>query len=175
MKKGRLIIFSGLPGSGKSTLATQLASTLGATYLRIDTVEQALRDVCGIKEVEGMGYRLSYRIAQENLRLGLTVIADSVNPEEFTRDEWNAVATDVGSDFINVEIFCSIASEHKSRVENRGPSVKGASPPTWADVQSRDFHAWTDERIAIDTAGSSVETSFRELLELVETKLRVEN
>ena len=57
-----LYIFSGLPGTGKSTLAPRLASRLDAMYLRIDTVEQALRDVCGIR-VEGEGYRLGYRLA----------------------------------------------------------------------------------------------------------------
>ncbi|MFP5386577.1 MAG: AAA family ATPase [Bacteriovoracia bacterium] len=45
MKKGTLIIFSGLPGSGKSTLASLLATHLKATYLRIDTLEQGLKDV----------------------------------------------------------------------------------------------------------------------------------
>ena len=38
-----LIIFSGLPGSGKSTIARALARRLGAVYLRIDTIEQAIR------------------------------------------------------------------------------------------------------------------------------------
>ena len=39
-----LIIFSGLPGSGKSTIARALAKRLGAVYLRIDTIEQAIRE-----------------------------------------------------------------------------------------------------------------------------------
>ena len=38
-----LIIFSGLPGSGKSTIARALARRLRAVYLRIDTIEQAIR------------------------------------------------------------------------------------------------------------------------------------
>ena len=38
-----LIIFGGLPGSGKSTIARALALRLGAVYLRIDTIEQAIR------------------------------------------------------------------------------------------------------------------------------------
>jgi len=48
MGTGTLIIFAGLPGSGKSTLAAKLASRLAAAYLRIDTIEQGLRDVCGL-------------------------------------------------------------------------------------------------------------------------------
>ena len=39
-----LIIFGGLPGTGKTAIAQQLARELGAVYLRIDSMEQAIRD-----------------------------------------------------------------------------------------------------------------------------------
>ena len=84
-------IFSGLPGSGKSTLAKGLAKAIGAVYLRIDTIEQALRDLCNFK-VEGEGYRLSYRIAKDNLLTGNNVVADSCNPIELTRVEFEEIA-----------------------------------------------------------------------------------
>ncbi|WP_323055028.1 AAA family ATPase, partial [Brucella intermedia] len=38
-----LIILGGLPASGKSTIAQALAVRIGACYLRVDTVEQAIR------------------------------------------------------------------------------------------------------------------------------------
>lgn len=82
-----LYIFSGLPASGKSTLAKLLARKIGAMYLRVDTVEQGLRDLCNVK-VEGEGYRLSYRVIRDNLELGVSCIADSCNPIELTRQEW---------------------------------------------------------------------------------------
>ena len=40
-----LIALGGLPGVGKSTLATSLARRIGAVHLRIDTIEQAMRNV----------------------------------------------------------------------------------------------------------------------------------
>lgn len=40
-----LYIFSGLPDSGKTTLARMIARQFQATYLRIDTIEQTLRDL----------------------------------------------------------------------------------------------------------------------------------
>jgi chloramphenicol 3-O-phosphotransferase len=40
----RLIVFAGLPGSGKSSIARGLAKQLGAVWLRIDSIEQAIRE-----------------------------------------------------------------------------------------------------------------------------------
>lgn len=60
---------------------------------------------------------LAYRIAQENLRIGNSVIADSVNSIALTRREWNRVAEEVGAPFINVEIICSDEKVHRHRVE----------------------------------------------------------
>ena len=94
-----LYIFSGLPGVGKTTLAEKLAENLNATFLRIDTVEQGLRDICSFN-VQGEGYRLSYRIAKDNLQIGNDVIADSCNPIELTRFEWQEVAISADARFI---------------------------------------------------------------------------
>lgn len=171
MEKGTLIIFSGLPGSGKSTMAAKLASAIQAVYIRIDTVEQGLRDICEISQIDGKGYRLSYRIAQENLQLGNNVIADSVNPEDFTRKEWNGVAEEIGATYLNVEVFCSDEGEHKFRVENRVSSVPGLQLPTWSDVSSSTYHDWKEDRIKLDTSGKSPEQSFEELLAKVNDRI----
>jgi len=56
MKVPTLYIFSGLPGSGKSTLAKLLSQKISAMYVRIDTIEQGLRDLCNF-DVEGEGYQ----------------------------------------------------------------------------------------------------------------------
>jgi predicted kinase len=62
-----------------------LANYLGGAYLRIDSIEQAVRDSGVVnKALDDLGYRISYSVAQDNLRLGRTVIADSVNPIQIT-------------------------------------------------------------------------------------------
>src|SRR5262245_23376140 len=106
-----LIVLSGLPGVGKTTIARELAAALPAVHLRIDSIEQALR-VCGV-EVQGEGYAVAYAIAQDNLRIGRTVIADCVNPWPLTRDEWRSVAERAGTGVVEVEIICSDVEEHK--------------------------------------------------------------
>jgi len=74
-----LIIFGGLPGTGKTVIARELAGQLSAVYFRIDSIEQAIRDSGVVsKPLDDVGYRIGYTVAEDNLRLGRTVIADSV-------------------------------------------------------------------------------------------------
>ncbi len=108
MANGTLYIFAGLTGAGKTTLAQQLAASLGAVYLRIDTLEQGLRELCQVNP-QGEGYGLAWRLAADNLALGLSVVADSCNPIQLSRDEWQRVAVQVGADYINIEVICSDA------------------------------------------------------------------
>lgn len=158
-----LLIFSGLPASGKSTLAQEIAKQTQSVYLRIDTIEQALRDLYRI-DVQGEGYGLAYRIAADNLRLGLSVVADSCNPVELTRSEWESVARNAGTGHLNIEVVCSDAEEHRRRVESRITDVAGLKLPAWNDVQNREYHEWESDRIVIDTAGQSVRESADEVL-----------
>ncbi|MCG3729132.1 adenylyl-sulfate kinase [Vibrio cincinnatiensis] len=159
-----LYIFSGLPGSGKSTLAQLLAKRIGAVYLRIDTVEQGLRDLCHFK-VESEGYRLSYRIAQDNLIVGNCVIADSCNPIALTRHEWQEVAESTGARFINIEIRCSDLAEHEYRINTRRCSISTLQQPTWQQVQARYYEPWNSDVIHLDTAGKAIAFSLSELSE----------
>jgi len=166
MPDPRLIIFSGLPGAGKTTLAKRLAAHLGAVYLRADTIEAALRDG-GIADVGGLGYSVGYVSATENLRLGNSVVADSVNPWQLTRDAWRRAAAVAGRSWVDVEIICSDPHEHRRRVEERAIDIPSLTPPTWQQVLDRDYHPWTDRCMQIDTAGVTIEAAFDELLRSV--------
>src|SRR5262245_36029931 len=101
-----LYIFGGLPGTGKSALSRHLARSLKAVYLRVDTIEQALREAGG-HVIGPEGYTIAYRIAEGNLALDLHVVADTVNPLQITRAAWRAVAARAGVPFVEIEVVCS--------------------------------------------------------------------
>ena len=161
-----LIIFGGLPGTGKTTIARELARQIGAMHLRIDSIEQAIRD-CAPDAVgldEG-GYRVAYAIAEDNLRVGQTVVADSVNPLKITRDAWRAVGQRAQAETMEIEVVCSDSREHRARVETRKPDISGLRPPNWEQVISREYHPWDREHIVIDTANRSLEQNIKILRE----------
>jgi len=166
-----LIILSGLPGTGKSAIARELARQIGAVYLRIDSIEQAIRDSTAFTEpLNEAGYCVAYALAEDNLRLDRTVIADSVNPLEVTRNAWRAVGNKAGVRVVEVELVCSDAGEHRRRVEQRVSDIPGLRLPTWADVEAREYHAWDREHLTIDTAVDSVEQGVRSIRELLEER-----
>jgi predicted kinase len=161
-----LYIFSGLPGVGKTVLAKALAEKTKSVYLRIDTIEQAIRDLCAF-DVQGEGYRLAYRIAEDNLRLGNSVVADSCNPWDLTRREWQQAAVNSDADYINIEVICSDKTEHRRRIESRKSDIPGLVLPDWENVSSRKYETWESPRILVDTAGKTVVESVSCLFSLL--------
>jgi predicted kinase len=164
----RLIVFAGLPGTGKSTLARALASEIGAAWIRIDSIEQAIRDA-GVPPGSGddAGYRVAYAMALDNLRVGRDVIGDSVNPWMLTRNAWRNVGLRAGARVVEVETLCTDLVEHRRRVETRTSEVPGLIPPDWQAAIGRDYHPWERDHLILDTTRHSVPACIELILKLV--------
>lgn len=161
-----LYIFSGLPGTGKSTLSAALSQVLRAAYLRVDVVEQAMR--VSDAWVDGpVGYIVCYELAAENLRLGLDVVADTVNPIGETREAWRNVAQALEVPYAEIEVVCSDDDEHRHRIDSRVADIAGLALPTWEEVRSRRYDVWDRDHILIDTAHQTVSESLMTLFERV--------
>ena len=169
-----LYIFGGLPATGKSELAKFVATSLQAVYLRIDTIEQTLKD-SGSKELYDEGYQVGFSVASDNLKNGLSVVADSTNPVKASRDAWVNIATRANTPYTEIEVVCSNLIEHQHRVENRKSDISGLSLPDWRSVITRRYEPWHTPRIVIDTAGKTPTQSKAELLNSLYNKANAQN
>jgi predicted kinase len=138
--------------------------------LRIDSIEQAIRDCDPAQSHNEAGYRIAYAIAEDNLRIGRTVVADSVNPLEITREAWREVGRRVQVRTVEIEVICSDPEEHHRRVVQRTGDFTGLKLPTWQEVVEREYQPWHREHILVDTATQRVEESVRWLQRILQQK-----
>src|ERR1700745_2214818 len=114
-----LIVLGGLPGTGKTTVAKAPGPQLDAVHLRVDTIEQALRSCAVLKtDVGPAGYVVAYRLAEDNLRIGRVVVADSVNSLQVTRDAWLSVAEQASTKVAEVEFRISRSIQIRRREQS---------------------------------------------------------
>lgn len=158
MTAGGLIALAGLPGAGKTTVSRLLARRIGAAWLRVDTVEGAMRRAgLSFELIGASGYDALMALAADNLANGLAVVADGVNPVEASRAGWRDAAARAGAPILEVEVVCSDPDEHRRRVEGRGEGVPGLPRVTWAWVADCGYEPWTRERLVVDTARTTPE------------------
>lgn len=124
-----LIIIGGLPGTGNTTIARALAKCATIQSSKIYELLAMLKS-----EVGPAGYMVAYGIAEDNLTLGNTIIADSVNCLKVTRDAWLSVAVRSAVPAVEIEVVCSNKNEHRRRVETRVTDVQGLRKPTWEEL-----------------------------------------
>ncbi|WAP66875.1 AAA family ATPase [Jiella pelagia] len=166
-----LVVLSGLPGVGKSSVARALAGRLSAVWLRIDSIEQAIL-ASGVVpgSIDDAGYRAAMATASDNLSIGLSVVADCVNPWMEPRDAWRDLGVASGAMVVEVELICRDEAEHRRRIEDRRHLHPGEGHPDWQSVIGRDYRPWGRGRLVVDTAGRPTAACTEDILAAVSTQ-----
>jgi len=148
----RLVVLAGLPGVGKSTLARELARALGATWLRVDTIEAALLKAGLPRSFEtGLAaYVAAADLAVEALGVGSDVVIDAVNGVAEARRLWRRVAQRTGARRYVVELRCDDRAEHRHRVEARARPTPPLPSPSWSEVLAREYVPWREPILSVD-------------------------
>jgi len=143
----RLILTCGLPGAGKTTLATRLAAERGAVRLTKDEWLWAIGSSPWDEPAREKVEQELWRLAQEILRLGVSVVLDFGLWARSERDELRAAARDLG---VGVELHFLDApvDERWRRIEARN------SKPPWDrhPIGRADLDRWTGQFQAPDAA-----------------------
>jgi len=157
-----LTVVGGLPAVGKTTVCREVLSLRAQarpqsrppTWLRIDSIEQALRDsgemLPGMPA--GAGYYAAAAVARDVLASGGDVLVECVNPLPLTRRLWEETASAVDARFLTVELICSDVAEHRRRAQQRVSDIEGLELPDWQAVERRDYAPWPEADLRLDTA-----------------------
>jgi predicted kinase len=133
---GRLIIICGLPGSGKTTLAKRLEKSLRAVRLAPDEWMDALSINLYDEESRGRIETLQWKLGQELLKLGLTVIIEWGTWGKSERDTLREDARKLGA-AVELHYLTAPPNILFERIQQRGmenPPIKFKDILRWAEI-----------------------------------------
>jgi predicted kinase len=128
---------------------------LSIPVFSIDPIEAAMwRGGLAKTETGIAAYEVAVALADEQLRLGHSVIIDAVNPVGAARAAWRALSTKYRADLKIIECICADEATHRQRIEARIRNIDGMPEISWTRVLQRraEYEPWTDRRLTLDTS-----------------------
>lgn len=169
--KTRLILLSGLPGSGKSTLAEAVAKELKLPIFSVDPIEASIikANIPKSFETGHAAYLVAETLAEEQFKLGQSVVIDAVNAEEEAKDVWRKLAERRNIPLVVIECVTGDIELHKKRIETRVRNLHGIPEITWERVQNRKaaYTEWKEPTLKLDTA-NELQENVREAIRYIQ-------
>lgn len=154
MERPTFLLMRGPPGSGKSTIARELGRLLRWPVIDKDVFRDLLPD-----ELGGRSYEAMLDLAERQLALGLSVIADSPLGYGTGYDKAAAIARRTEATMLVVECECSDPVEWRRRIEGRSGTGLAAHHATdWSKVEAFNQRAATDP-YEVDVPNLTVDTA----------------
>lgn len=147
-----LIAMAGLPGAGKSTMAQVIAERLGIPVVSVDPIETAILRA-GIDADQPTGLA-AYLVAETLARTVIVsrggIVVDAVNAVDPAREQWVNLASRLNEPLRFIEVICSDAELHRSRIESRERTLPHLEL-TWNAVEQslEDYAEWTGPSAAV--------------------------
>lgn len=173
LQRGTLVLVMGVAGSGKSTLARGVLRKVQAVYLDNNFIVDAFfpdtRTDSEYLELRPNFYNVLYRIAEENLRIGNSVIIDAPHVRQMQDAEWRhflqRLVTRTGAALAVVRCCCS-EETLRGRLSRRGLTRDAAKLRDWdmflskqpllVEIPFRHLDIDTEESLAL-TVGRAVD------------------
>jgi predicted kinase len=170
-----LIQMSGSPGSGKSTVAKLLAQSIDGVVINHDLIKSFfLENEMSFDQSAKLAYSLDWRLAEDMIKQGRSVIIDSVCNYPEVLDRGTALAQQYGYDYKYVECRVDNLDLLDRRLQNRvslrsqRTGVNHPPPDVNGARQSQDYRAvfkrWIENpshpagiAIIVDSTGSPEE------------------
>jgi len=158
-----LILIMGVAGSGKTTLAKALLGRILATYLDNNFVADAFfkltRTDSSYLEMRPKFYNVLYRITEENLQVGNSVLLDAPHIKQVGDPEWCRFLADLvertGSELVAVRCHCNDETLER-RLRERGAARDDWKLEHWTECRAQEppLVDIPFEHLDLDTTGA---------------------
>jgi len=140
-----LILVMGVPASGKTTLSKEILKRIGAVYLDNNFLADAFfpstRTDPKYRELRPALYRALYRITEENLLIGNSVLLDVPHVTQMQDLRWRESLSDLvrrtSASLVIVRCLCS-ESTLRQRIKDRGEKRDQWKLDHWGEFMAQE-------------------------------------